>query len=347
MFLTKFGSFKNALLESGIVDEDFYKSDKDKVFDSIKIIKDFYILKNRPPKVDEYEELARKSKLLHRKALENLISKKFTKICIDVIGVANQYKRSKEELINNLRMLKKTLGRTPMANELVEYGLAEKKQYYRTFKMNYMDLIESLGWELSTPRKYYKTREQLLVDYHNLSLKLGRVPLYSDIKIAKDMASAPTYKKYFNGLKEIWDELNFEITSDNLLLLEENGNLYLDKNGNMCYSEKELIISNILIDTGIKFIKEYPYRKLVPELDKKYRADWYLQDYGVLIEYFGLFLESSLENEDFIGRYSRNVIKKLELCRENNIEIIDLYSKDFENIQEILIEKLRKYNNLQ
>jgi hypothetical protein len=344
LFLTKFGSFKNALIESGIVTEDYFQSVEEKVPASLNAIKEFYHANERPPTVMEYENLAKQVNILHRKALEQVLEKRFTEICMETLGVANQYKRSREQLLDDLKKLKEHLGRTPKANELVKFGLAEKKQYYRTFGMPYIELIEKeLGWELSTPKLHYKTENELLEDYYNLYKILGRLPYYTDIDNQSWMASSSTYKKHFDNLKIVWDILDIEYDKESLSNNFGMGLVCFDKNGDICRSEPEMIISNVLIDLRLKFIKEYPYNKCIPNFKKKYKFDWFLSDFNIPIEYFGLFSEQSLDENNFIGRYSRRVLKKIDVCEKHELKLIDLYSEDMENIEEILLKRLMRY----
>lgn len=340
LFLQKFGSYKNALLESKIVTDEYFRTLEDRLPDSIKAIQSFYEKNNRPPRVAEYEYMSKKDNLVHRKGLEELKGKRFTEICMETIGVANQYKRSKGQLLSDLRLLKEQLGRTPLANELVLYGLAEKKQYYRTFKMTYMDLVESLGWELSVPRGNFRTEEQLLDDYQKLYDLLGRLPLYSDINQQDGMSSSNTYQKYFGDLPTIWNALNIEVDSHILSSNYGMGFPCIDKSGGICRSVPEMRVTNILIDAGLDYDKEILYRKFIPDLPNKYRADWVLKEKPIVIEYFGLFSEYSLKEDTIIGRYSQKVLEKIRLCEENKVNLIDLYSEDLDNLEEILFKRL-------
>jgi hypothetical protein len=344
LFLTKFGSFKNALIESGIVKEDYFISIEEKITPSLEAIKEFYHANERPPTVMEYEKLAKQLNIHHRKALEQALEKRFTEICMETLGVANQFKRSREQLLDDLKKLKDHLGRTPMANELVKFGLAEKKQYYRTFRMPYNDLIEKvLGWELSTPKLHNKNKNELLEDYHKLYKILGRLPFYNDIDNQNWMASSATYKKHFNNLKTVWDILEINYDRESLSNNFGLGLICFDKNGDICRSVPEMIISNILIDLELKFIKEHPYNKCIPNFKKKYKFDWFLIEFQIPIEFFGLFSEQSLDENNFIGRYSRNVLKKIDVCEKHKLKLIDLYSEDMENIEEILLKRLMRF----
>jgi hypothetical protein len=157
------------------------------------------------------------------------------------------------------------------------------------------------------------------------------------------MASSSTYKKYFDNIKIIWDILDIEYDRESLSNNFGMGLVCFDKNGDICRSEPEMIISNFLIDLRLKFIKEYPYNKCIPNFKKKYKFDWFLSEFNIAIEYFGLFSEQSLDENNFIGRYSRRVLKKIDVCEKHKLKLIDLYSEDMKNIEEILLKRLMRY----
>lgn len=104
-----------------------------------------------------------------------------------------------------------------------------------------------------------------------------------------------------------------------------------------------MLITNLLISLELKFERNILYSELIPGLERKIDADWILTDSGILIEYFGLYIEKQLHQENFIGRYTRNALDKINLCEEHNITLIDLYPEDREDIEEVLIRKLLEH----
>lgn len=342
LFTQKFGSYKSALIKAGVVKEEYFKTMEERVPDSIAAILTFYNQNGEAPSVEEYEIIAKQENLAHRKALEMILEKRFTEICMEHLGVANQYKRSKEQLLEDLKNLKDKLGRTPMANELTANGLAEKKQYYRTFNMTYNQIIESLGWELTSNKMHFKSIDELLEDYKKLHKEIGRIPFYDDIKKEDWMASHATYKKYFTDLPTIWRTLNISVDEE-LMKSFGTGTACIDNKGGVCRSYPEMIITNILLDLELKFEKEILYKEFIPGLKNKISADWVLTVSNTVIEYFGLFSNQQLNEDNFIGRYSKNVLHKLSLCKKHKVILIDLYPEDLEDIEEVIIEKLQYY----
>ncbi|MET3659161.1 homing endonuclease associated repeat-containing protein [Sporosarcina psychrophila] len=342
LFTQKFGSYKTALIMAGVVDSEYFKSMEDRVPESIEAIATYYKENGEAPTVEEYEAIAKRENLAHRKALEMVLEKRFSEICMEHIGVANQYGRGKEQLLEDLIQLKEKLGRIPLTNELVKHGLAEIKQYYRTFEMSYTQIVQSLGWE-PPYKRIYKSIDELLEDYSKLYKELGRIPFYEDINKEEWMAHSATYKNHFEDLPTIWESL--DIIVDNVIIEKSygTGTTCIDKNGQICRSYTEMIITNLLIDLELKFEKNISYKKHIPDLERKIDADWFLTDSSILIEFFGLFSKKQLHQENFIGKYSRDVLYKLSLCEQYNISIIDLYPKDVADIEGILMKKLLEY----
>jgi hypothetical protein len=293
------------------------------------------------PTAIDYDAYTKLNRLPSRRLAEKLLKKPFSKICKELFSETNKEIKTNEELLNELRELKSRLGRTPMANELHLYGLPEKKTFMRRFKMTYQELINSLGWTLSSKKMNFKTKDELLSDYKMLYNELERLPNHQDLQDSKYTSSIQTYTKYFGSLKNVWDilEIDFDVNQD-----ISSGIVSKNKNGDICRSTQELEIGNILIDNGIYYIPEMRYSDLDVNLINKWKMDWYLNDFNIYIEYFGLYDEKHLKRNTRIGKYSRKVKKKLEYCLNNNINIIALYREDLNDNYLGLIKKFNNYN---
>ena len=92
------------------------------------------------------------------------------------------------------------------------------------------------------------------------------------------------------------------------------------KNGIFVSSSSEKIIADWLTDQQI----EFEYDEVIPfdEADKDYRYDFYLPQYDIYIEFWGLRNQS----------YRKNRTKKINLYAENNLKLISLEQKDTDNI---------------
>lgn len=95
----------------------------------------------------------------------------------------------------------------------------------------------------------------------------------------------------------------------------------LDKKGDICLSLSEKIISDFLFDNGFIYLKEIPYKKLIPSYLGKMRCDWLLNG-NVVVEFFGMSRHK---------KYKTRMENKINLCSENNIKLIELYEQDLLN----------------
>lgn len=318
------------------------KTKEERIKIAIEGIKDLYNDLDRIPTVHDYEEYSKLNNLLRRRNIEIGLNKKFSDICFDLFKDRNKNVKTKDQLLNELTSLKEKLGRVPMAKELTTYGLSEKKAYMRKFGMTYQELIESLGWSVSTPRLNFRTEEELLEDYSHFYKTLKRLPLLDDINNNENMSSYSTYIKYFGSLKNIWDILEIDYVSQMYSL--GSGFTCLDKNKDVCRSTQEMDITNLLIDSNIFYIKEKAYSDLIIfDNYNKWRMDWYLPDYNLCVEYFGLYNDNQLNRSTRLGKYSRKVKKKIDTCQNNNIKLVALYREDIEDNYKGVKEKLALY----
>lgn len=343
-FTNMYGSYTNALFESGLISE--LDADKElKLEHSIRKYRDYYIKTNEVLDYTKSCELAKENNLFHANTLmDKLGISSYHELCKYLYGETNREEYDKDELINSLIKLNETLGRPPMAKELTEYGLHSFCVYKTFFKVRYFnDIIKELGWEPYGHDPQYKTDEELLEDYKNLFEKLNRLPSIDEINNEDSMCSHVTYLSRFDTFKNVCDLL--DIDYNNYIIESRTGSskIFIDKKGELCRSFPEMYITNLLIDNNIEYIKEYHYSELNNKITNKTRMDWYLSDYDMAVEYFGLFREESVNDDSFIGKYTRKTYDKIQMCKENNIDIIDLYPNDKLNDFEGVKRKLNKY----
>lgn len=315
-------------------------TEEHKLRSSLQGLRDLYEDIGVCPTAAEYEEYAKANGLFHRKKLERKSGNRFAEICTRILNKNNKTVMSKSDLINRLIILKDKLGRVPFAYELPKYGLPEKKAYLRKFNMNYQDIIKELGWDSPSPTLHYKTEEELLSDYYTLYKKLKRLPLREDVINEENMATYDTYKKYFGELKTVWDALEIDYSKEIYNLELGKGITCLDKNGDICKSETERFITDMLIDNNIEYKKEVRYKDVFPNINKLWVMDWYLPKTNTIVEFFGLYNEKYLKVDNMTGKYTRKVMSKLNFCKEYNANIIDIYPDDVKNNYNGIANKL-------
>ncbi len=115
-----------------------------------------------------------------------------------------------------------------------------------------------------------------------------------------------------------------------LIALKEQqlGQTFKTKSGIRVRSKIEKIIADFLFEQGIQFVYES-----IMNLGGFYvMPDFYLTDYNVVLEHFGL------EHED----YRQSVESKLRRYRLFKIRVVCTYASDEPDIEEVLTHKLRE-----
>jgi len=159
--------------------------------------------------------------------------------------------------------------------------------------------------------------DDLLQSLKILEEELGRTPSIDDVQKDRRLPSVDTYYDRFGSYTNALVLANVDIFSDSSM-----GKRCFSKNGDLCYSIPEKDITDFFIDNNISYTKEVLYSEFIPFFDRKYRADWVLQD-GLVVEYFGL------ERDQGYADKSEN---KMEICKNNNVSLLDLYKKDLSNL---------------
>ena len=116
-----------------------------------------------------------------------------------------------------------------------------------------------------------------------------------------------------------------------------NGHSYCPKcSKKACKGERKII--RILEDLHINFIREKTF-----DWSNKRRYDFYLPDYQLLVEYNGIQHYKEVENF-FLPLEEQKKIDnwKIEKAKENGLEVFVISYLDFDNIEKILVQRLKE-----
>ncbi len=148
---------------------------------------------------------------------------------------------------------------------------------------------------------------------------LQRCPTSEDIQKDRNLPSVDIYYDRFETFSNAC-ELAGLIPN-----IGRYGTLCYSKNGDRCLSIREQTITNFFIDNNIKYKKEKLYNSIIQNLKESIRMDWFLVEYDVIVEYFGL-------NNKI---YNEKTKKKLDICKENKLKIISLFEKDIDKLEKV------------
>jgi len=112
-------------------------------------------------------------------------------------------------------------------------------------------------------------------------------------------------------------------------------------------SHQELVIANFLTLNGIRYLYEEPYKyKIYTEEKGQYKPDFYLPEYDIYIEHFGI--DRNNKTATFVNNreYLEGIKWKNELHKEKNTTLVQTFSYEFSenNLLEKLKEKLLAHN---
>jgi hypothetical protein len=169
------------------------------------------------------------------------------------------------------------------------------------------------------------TKEEVLTRICEVSEKLGHIPSSKRVKIQL-MSSA---KRFFGSWNKAIESCG----------LKPNKQLFSFKlrcnDGHVADSISERTIDNWFFDIGLKHEKNKQYPK------SKMTCDFWLKDYDIWIEYFGLSGASLA--------YDSTIELKQEVARKNGLKLVSIFPKDIypkNKLKEILIDKGVEFNGL-
>jgi len=111
-------------------------------------------------------------------------------------------------------------------------------------------------------------------------------------------------------------------------------------------SFEEVVIADFLFVNGIKYQYERPYEVETATADKsQYQPDFYLPEFGIYIEHFGI--DRYGKTAPFVDQmtYSQGIEWKRNLHRQNNTILVETYSYEMKEgtLTDLLYSKLEKY----
>lgn len=170
------------------------------------------------------------------------------------------------------------------------------------------------------------TKEEAINALIRLSKELGRTPMQEDLIDYDYVPSCAHYARLFGTFRNALKVAGFDIHKD-----------YHSKLGIRCNSSYEVKIANALEKHGVEYKKEVYYNTVINDFDKRYRFDFVFEinDTTMYVEYFGI---------TGVDSYYDKTDEKIQICKENNINLIplfkeDLFSKTYDQIYQMFVDK--------
>ncbi len=189
------------------------------------------------------------------------------------------------------------------------------------------------------------TIKELIYKDNDFSVKFLEFNAFFKIpyKDENEFENLGEYYDYQNNydMKTLKQQLNEKISKDNK---ESRELITLSKETVKSY--QELIIANYLTLNGINYIYENPYKFNTSTSNyRQYKPDFYLPDYDIYIEHFGIDRNGNTAPYIDSIKYNKEREWKLDLHRTNGTKIIETFSYEFNenNLLSLLKKKLETY----
>ena len=322
-FIKYFGSFKNALIETGVFE---LREDKhqfyDKEYSDQELLDSLYIYmknKNKIPTTSVMKKELKPSVATYEKRFGSVYK------AMLLIGYDYDKQRSEERLSKRKRMisdykkLAHKLNKVPTSRDIEYYSRATKKMCAMKTYEEHFGSLHNLQVEcgfVSTGISRNKNREELIKDLQMYARQLGRTPNRNDMNAITTIASENKYRSEFGSWTNAVKAAG----------LKPNGKIYTSINGTTCLSYYELLFTNMLENNSYEFTKEERYKNYIVT-DRQFRFDFIVCINGKshFIEIFGITKNPY---------YKERTELKKKLCQENGIKLIEIYPFHFQSINE-------------
>lgn len=171
-------------------------------------------------------------------------------------------------------------------------------------------------------KKY--NEDDMILELQQLAKKLKRTPNARELTIY-NLPSDTSYRRYFGSYRNACKIADLEY---NIYLFGEKRIIKKSINDDVCFSNAETIITDFFINNNIFYKKEAYYRDYITDdrCNTK-RCDWVIKK-NVFVEYFGM------PNKSY---YYKKMQTKRDICKENNIQLIELFEKDLKKLNTIFL----------
>jgi len=345
LYRERFGSFQNALVEAGIcIPEsrewlyDRKSVDNETILEIVsKYIHNNFTEKDRLPTLKDLYTLCNAPSYSVLNNRFNTTENFYNQLGIDYFE--HNKKAFEFDMIDNYIKLKENLGYVPDSRDV---DIASKQglcQGMKTYSEHFGSLIEfqkSLGYEPTANLGLMISKEEALMELKELGINLGRLPTQKDTNECEWTPSQGYYHHNFGSYGKALILAGFDSTWYNRKVM-------ITPKGNLAFSSYEYDFTTMLEERDVEFTKEDYYKNHIKGFTERLQFDHilYINGNTYYVEIFGI-----MEYE----WYRNKTIRKIKLCEDNDLILIDLYKEDFkkknrDQLYEMLMERIKEIDN--
>lgn len=319
MYRRYFGSFKNALVESGLFElrSDKHQFDRKEYSDKDMILLLGKFIDNNNGRYPTDEDVDNCSYMPSSSTYYSKFGGIYNapnKLGYDI----NKYKQDQlalmeKDMIDKYIIIYKEIGRVPNSRDIEIFSNKDSSFYGMATYVNHFGSLFDLQSKCNlTPTVIgrNKTKDDMLNDLIWLYKKLNRTPVIHDLREFNNLASNRKYVNEFGSFSNALQEVGIK---------KSTKNMFTNK-GTKCLSFYEYRFISMLEEKSINFKKEVYYKDVMP-VTNKYRFDLLINidNTDCFIEIFGI-----TNNQ----KYKDKTLKKINLCKKYNINLVEFYPED-------------------
>lgn len=174
------------------------------------------------------------------------------------------------------------------------------------------------------------SKEECLDILKTINSILGYPPKQRELKLFEFSPSDKHYNKLFGSYANALKEAGLKAKKQ-----------YKTKNGTKCSSSYEYKLALVLEHYNYEFKKEVYYKNVIDNFNRNFRFDFVIKQNGIdyYIELFGI---------NHNKNYNQRKQEKIQICKDNNIKLIELYEDDIfgvlhENLHILIQNKIDEF----
>lgn len=238
------------------------------------------------------------------------------------MGIEKVY--SDEDIIGAILIVKEILGKAPTFHEMKVVAKSHNLPHPKTAQERFGSWENAIATAGLQSNKYYD-KDYLVKEIERFIEKYGHIPSTNEFRYTEGFPGTKGYKRLFGSFNNALVELGY--TPVSVAKKNKYSHNVIANDGHVCDSAEEGLVDNFLFESNISHSIQplYPRHK---ELNPKgyIRADFYLTDYNIFVEYAGLITRKF---------YAAKLEKKQQLATVVGINLLIVYPSELGQLEKI------------
>jgi len=238
------------------------------------------------------------------------------------IGIEKVY--SDEDIIGAILIAKEILGKVPTFHEMKVVAKSQNLPHPKTAQERFGSWENAIATAGLRSNKFYD-KDYLVKEIERFIEENGYIPSTNEFRFSKGYPGVKGYKRLFGSFNNALVELGY--TPVSVAKKNKYSCNVIANDGHICDSVEEGMVDNFLFANNITHSIQPLYPRHEKLNSKGYtRADFYLIDYNIFVEYAGLI------NRKF---YAAKLQKKQELATLVNLNLLIVYPSELGQLEKI------------